>query len=152
MTNDEMKYRISQLTGIPADCLNGTTAEENITKARAMLEFKKEYHENRIRTPREQFADAFAEWYKGNHIDINADSKTIGGSKAEAMGAIEAVLEALTDLSTAGSGASPYPNLVDSGEVQVSHRGTTREQFAEWIAPQLAFNPFKDDDGWEDLK
>ena len=131
MTLEELKQIIEQRAGVPASLLKGETAEETVIQAKALLAYKREYDEERHKTPREQFA----EW-------LGADD----AARAEADTAM-AEIEAAT---------SSYPDVRDGGSAYTTDRRpadarSAAEQFTEWFNGQSSFDPFKNAGGWRNL-
>lgn len=117
MNIEEIKQTISEKTGIPIKYLPGEDAEEIIKTARQLLRITPE-----PKTKREQFA-AFMSAALG---DQEPDKRET------ALNEIEKSLR-------------PYPVLDDSGETPLNvDPRTTREKFAEFLAPAFSFNPFRD--------
>ena len=132
MTLEELKQEIEQRTGVQASLLKGETAEENIAYAKAVLAFRKEHEAKRPKTAGEQFA----EWYNAQQ----------GIEPQDEAGAALAQIEEQARLDAGG-----YPMLKDGGSanVNIGDGRTPAQQFADWAGQQLAFNPFKDGDGWQ---
>ena len=150
MTIEELKQTIEQRTGVPASLLTGETAEENIAQAEAMLAYKREYEQQRPKTTAEQFSD----WIGGQLEERDRQTAAAFGLHYEAPEADPAGA-ALADIAEAvrveGGG---YPMTRDGGEVDTSNMPDprpAREQFADWLGQQMAFDPFKDADGWKKL-
>ena len=130
MTLEELKQEIEQRTGVQASLLKGETVEENIAYAKAVLAFRKEHEAQRPKTAGEQFAA----WYKA----------TQGIEDTDEAGAALADIEERARVEAGG-----YPMLQDGGvNVHVGDCRSAREQFADWIGQQTAFDPFKEADGW----
>lgn len=132
MTTEELKQEIEQRTGVPATLLTGETAEENIAQAKAFLAYKREYEQQRPKSNAEKFADwAAAEWGAEEPQD------TAGAALAD--------IEQRARVEAWG-----YPLVSDGGEVTgLTDARPAREQFAEWMGQQTAFDPFKQGDGWK---
>ena len=150
MTIEELKQTIEQRTGVPASLLTGETAEENIAQAKAMLAYKREYEQQRPKTAAEQFSD----WLGGQLEEKNRQTAAAFGLHYEAP-ETDPAGAALADIAEAvrveGGG---YPMVKDGGQVDTSNMPDprpAREQFAEWLGQQTAFDPFKDADGWKKL-
>lgn len=146
MTIEELKQTIEQRTGVPASLLTGETAEENIAQAKAMLAYKREYEQQRPKTAAEQFSD----WLGGQLEEKNRQTAAAFGLHYETPEADPAGA-ALADIAEAvrveGGG---YPMTKDGGEVSnMPDPRPAREQFADWLGQQTAFDPFKDADGWK---
>ena len=146
MTIEELKQTIEQRTGVPASLLTGETAEENIAQAKAMLAYKRAYEQQRPKTAAEQFSD----WLGGQLEEKNRQTAAAFGLHYEAP-ETDPAGAALADIAEAvrveGGG---YPMTRDGGEVTgLPDARPAREQFAEWIGQQMAFDPFKDADGWK---
>lgn len=133
MTTEELKQRIEQETGVPADLLTGETAEETIAHAKALLAFKRKHAAEPPKTTNEQFA----EWFRAQ-----------SGEEPEMDPAGAALAEIENSL-------REYPaGLRDGGEVTNLNidGGSARDKFAEWFGQKTAFNPFKQTgDGWQSL-
>ena len=133
MTLDVIKEMIEQRTGVPASLLTGETAEENIAQAKAILAYKREHEAQRPKSTREQFA----EWL---------DARDGIEPQDEAGAALAEIEEA------ARKEAGGYPRIQDGGEIgNLPDARPASEQFAEWLDKKMAFNPFKDSEGWEPL-
>ena len=150
MTIEELKQTIEQRTGVPASLLTGETAEENIAQAKAMLAYKREYEQQRPKTAAEQFSD----WLGGQLEEKNRQTAAAFGLHYEAP-ETDPAGAALADIAEAvrveGGG---YPMVKDGGQVDTSNMPDprpAREQFADWLGQQTAFDPFKDADGWKKL-
>lgn len=129
MTIEELKQAIEERTGIPALFLTGETAEENIARAKAILAYKKRMEDKRPKTVQEEFE----EWFN----DISGQRKQ--DPKEAALADLEATVQ---------REASAYPILKD-GQADTSNMPDprpVREQFAEWMEQNAAFNPFRNPD------
>lgn len=129
MNLEDLKNEIEQRTGVPATLLTGETAEENVSQAKALLAYKREYEAQQPKSAKEQFAD----WMQQKE----------GIAPEDPEGAALADIENSLRL---------YPTgLRDGGEVtNLPDPRTAREQFADWLDRKgsLKFDPFKDADGW----
>ena len=132
MTLEDFKQIVSDRTGIPANLLNGETAEETIAHAKALMAYKKNAEATRQKTPREQFA----EWLQAQE----------GGQPEE----VDPIAQIEEDLRIASGG---YPIVRDGGSANVNlgDGRSPQEQFSEWIGKQFAFDQFKSSDGWRPL-
>lgn len=141
MELEQISALISERTGVPAALLDGQTAEENIAKARAIIEYRSKANPSAERklTTNEQFAawlDAVMPY--GEPQDTNKDP---------AAAELDRIAE---ELRIANGG---YPQMEDGGEVDPSRFPDSRPasvQFAEWFREQSInkFDPRKDRDGW----
>ncbi len=148
MTNEEIKKEISVRTGIPETLLTGETAEENIAYAKAILAYKKDSEPQRSKTTAEQFSD----WLGGQLEEKDRQMAAAFGLHYEAP-ETDPAGATLADIAEAvrveGGG---YPMVKDGGQVDTSNMPDprpAREQFADWMGQQTAFDPFKDADGWK---
>ena len=126
MTLEEVNRKIEQWAGVPAGLLTGETVEENIAQAKALLAYRRE----QTRKQPQSNAEIFSEWFSQAYgIEVQDDAQ-------KALAQIEK--QARLD-------AGGYPSLQDGGSVNVNLGDTrsTKEQFADWLADQTAFNPFK---------
>lgn len=138
MELEQINALISERTGVPAALLDGQTAEENIAKARAIIEYRSKAKPSAERklTTNEQFAawlDAVMPY--GEPQDTNKDP---------AAAELDRIAE---ELRIANGG---YPQMEDGGEVDPSRFPDSRPtsvQFAEWFKQETAFNPRKEN-GW----
>ena len=131
MNIDELKQEIEDYTGIPANMLNGETAEENIAQAKALLAYKREAA-NSDKSPREQFAD----WFNARE----------GTGTPDLAGKALADIEERIRVENGG-----YPIVKDAGQISRVPTGTgAREQFAQWAQDKMAWNP-RTKDGWTPL-
>ena len=131
MIQSEIKQLVSQRTGIPENLLNGDTPEEVITRARAVLAYKKSVEAERPKDAREQFIDWCHATEKENGY-FNAADDYIGGANR----ALDEISETLR------VEAGGYPRIADGGEI--AHGGFTpppEEQFRDWLYAQTAFDP-----------
>lgn len=140
MTIEELKQTIEQRTGVPASLLTGETAEENVAQAKAMLAYKREYAQQRPKTAAEQFSD----WLGGQLEEKSRQTAAAFGLHYEAP-ETDPAGAALADIAEAvrvdGGG---YPMIRDGGEVTgLPDARPAREQFADWLKQQTAFDPFK---------
>lgn len=134
----DIRTEISRRTGVPASLLTGTTVEENIDQAKAILDFKRDFVSRRgmmepsqPKSPREQFA----EWASKTLMVTDPDSGTLVPGM----------------ISEPDSPPPVCPTIVDSGEIiagEMPDGRSTNEQFADWFLGISAFNPFADRDGW----
>lgn len=139
MELDQINALISEKTGVPAALLDGQTAEENIAKARAIIEYRSKANPSAERklTTNEQFAawlDAVMPY--GEPQDTNKDP---------AAAELDRIAE---ELRIANGG---YPQMEDGGEVDPSRFPDTRptsEIFKEWFLDETAWDPRKDSGGW----
>lgn len=133
MTTEELKQEIAQRTGVPVVLLTGENAEENIAQAKALLAYKREHEAQQPKSHAEQFKTWFNEQY--------------GIEEQDEAGAALAEIEEQARLDAGG-----YPSVHDGGSVNVNlgDGRSTREQFADWLGQQTAFDPFKTD-GWKRL-
>lgn len=141
MTLNDVRTEISRRTGVPTSLLTGTTVEENIDQAKAILDFKRDFVSRRSTTepslpksPREQFA----EWASKTLMVTDPNS----GTHVPGM------------ISEPDAPPPVCPTIADPGEIasgEMPDGRSTREQFTEWFLDRTAFNPFKDRDGWMHL-
>lgn len=114
MEIDEIRAEISSFTGVPMDLLTGSTAEENIQRAKALLAYKKEAAtgtENK--SPAEQFAEYFAGCFGE------------GGDGPDPAAPATQSPEGPHSL---------YPTVHDGGEPSfAAMREKTRDQFSAWL-------------------
>ena len=130
MNLDELKQSIEEKTGIPVSLLKGENEEEIIVTAKAMLAYKREQDAKRPGST----ADQFAKWTNALY----------GIEEPDTAGAALAEIEEAVRVSAGG-----YPLITDGGEVSnLPDSRSTRDQFAEWLAPKVAFNPYNDR-GWK---
>ena len=139
MELEQINALISERTGVPAALLDGQTAEENIAKARAIIEYRSKANPSAERklTTNEQFA-AWLDAAYGEPQDTNKDP---------AAAELDRIAE---ELRIANGG---YPQMEDGGEVDPSRFPDSRPasaQFAEWFREQSInkYDPRKDRDGW----
>lgn len=126
----DYKQEISEATGIPAELLTGDTAEENIARAKALLAYRSEAEATRRKEPREQFA----EWMNAQGIGEEAPDRS-------------AALDVIAEQARVEAGG--YPKIQDAGEVaNMPDPRTAKEQFTEWIADRMSWNPRKRAGGW----
>lgn len=133
MTIEEIRQRIEKETGIPASLLIGETAEETISQAKALLAYKREAEDPEPQSTRDQFSN----WMQ---LQLGIEAEDPGGQ------ALASITEEVL--------ASPYyPELHDGGEVDTSglDSRSTREKFADYISPKIAFNPKENTNGWKPL-
>ncbi len=128
MTIDEVRQIISERTGVPADLLTGETPEEIVTRAKALIALKVQ-HQNNPQTPKEQFARFMQANFTGEDADPFQDLKDVAEDIREASGGYSR-------------------KITDAGEASHSSNGTAKEQFAQFMADKLAYDPFKGLDGW----
>ncbi len=127
MTTDEIRLRIEQDTGIPASLLTGETAEENIAQAKTLLAYTK--------TGEQDNGKQFEAWMQ-NQLGIE-----VPDPRDQALASIEeSTLSSLY-----------YPDTGDGGEIDLGDGRDTRDQFAEWMGQQLAWDPKVNRDGWKHL-
>lgn len=125
MTVDDVKKTIEQRTGVPAHLLTGETAEEAIAQAKALIAYRNEHEAQRPKHTREQFA----EWLQAQQGVNSQDATSAALAEIEEAARVE---------------AGGYPMTKDSGEVTgLPDARTPREQFADWMEKQMAFNPFE---------
>ena len=134
MDINELKSEVETRTGIPATLLTGETTEEIIAKAKAILAFKKEQEAEAPQTTAQQFS----KWLK----------------QTEGIEEVDEAGQALAELEDSLRGYSL--NIKDSGDPYINGKEipdgrSTAEQFGDWMQGQLAFDPFKDKDGWKPL-
>ena len=137
MTTDELKNLISQNTGIPAEMLTGETPEENITRARQLLAFKRDNSTQAPADPGEQFAS----WIR---------SQT---GEPEEVTTPETALNEIAEQVRVEAGG--YPRIPDGGASNITgftgqDARPTEEIFKEWLYNASAFDPFSND-GWTQL-
>lgn len=141
---DELKAYIESVTGVPAALMNGTTPEEIITSARALLAFKQTAPESE-NAPGKTPAELFAGWL--NALEGNAPAET-EADKARAE------LDKLAEMVRTARGGYPY--TADPGEANApadqDAGKTPAELFAEWAQTKTEFNPAKLEPGTEALK
>lgn len=123
MDNEQIKQEIAQLLGIDPGMLRGETAEENISQAKKLLAFRKQYETEKPKSELEQFE----EWYN----EINGIEQK------------DAAAEALDDLSEkVRSDSLIAPQVKDGGTLpphkMPEFKGDTKEQFAEWFNEAMA--------------
>lgn len=124
MTVEDVKKTIEQRTGVPAHLLTGETAEEAIAQAKALLAYRKEHEAQRPKHTREQFA----EWMQAQQGTNSQDTTSAALAEIEEAARVE---------------AGGYPRTKDGGEVTgLPDARPARDQFAEWMEKQMAFNPF----------
>lgn len=117
MTIDEAKQQIAQVAGVPVHLLNGETIEENITKAKALIAYKKEWNANRTKTTREDFIE-FMQAQEGTQPEADP-------------------FKDLANLEMQYKANKAYPSLQDGGEPfrnGYPDGRSTQEQFSEWIS------------------
>lgn len=138
MTVAEVQAQISRETGIPEYKLPGQSPMEVIQRARIILEQQRAKETAQNTSTRDQFAA----WF---HARQGYDPQAAKYEAAHA--AIDRVAEALR---TEGI---IYPEVRDGGSVgvQLGDRRTPAEQFGEFVAAKLAFDPRTDADGWTHL-
>lgn len=136
MLLDELKLTIEKQTGVPASLLTGETAEENIVQAKAFLAYKRNAEQEAEARRTKSAKEAFADW-------MNA-----GEAKSDPTGEALARIEEQVRIEAGG-----YPIVKDGGSVnvQIGDGRSAKERFAAYAADALAFNPFKDKDGWTPL-
>ena len=136
MDLNELKSKVEDVTRIPVSLLAGETPEEVFSNAKAILALKKEQSEASM-TPGRQFA----RW-------MNA---TQGVEEVDDTRQVFADLEDLEDSLRGYSmkiidGGNPYIN----GRRPPDTRSASK-QFEDFMNNKMAFNPFKDGDGWTPL-
>ena len=143
MTLDELKQSIEQRTGVPASLLHGETAEENIAQAKALLAYKRECEQQRPKTT----AERFAEW-AGEQLEDRQrqTAEALGLHYEKSTNPAVAALEDIAERERVESGG--YPNIKDGGELAGEPPAPALEKFANLVKSKLAYNPFKDPDGW----
>lgn len=125
MNIEELKEIIEHHTGVPASLLTGETAEENIAQAKALIAYKRANEAQRPKSHAEQFK----EWF--NQMQ-----------GIEAQDEASAALAAIEEQARVEEGG--YPIVLDRGvEASLPDRRAPREQFADWMTNQTAFNTFK---------
>jgi len=144
MTIDELKKQIVQRAGIPANLLAGETAEEVITRAKAVLTYKRQHEDERSKTTEELFAD----WIGAQLEESNIGQDYKAQQKYPSFAALADIAESVR------VEAGGYPQVADSGDpyingIQGPDGRSTAEQFADWFKQGTAFDPFKDADGWK---
>lgn len=124
MELDEITARIAESTGIPAKLLDGKTPEENIAKARALLEYRmasgKPQSDKELST-----GEKFAAWFESRYGDNQGAQ--------EPDPAIMALDNLAAELNIANGG---YPILQDNGELDsrgLPDSRPVREQFADYL-------------------
>ena len=137
MTTDELKNLISQNTGIPAEMLTGETPEENITRARQLLAFKRDNSTQAAEDPGELFAN----WIRSQTGEL------------EKVKTPEAALNEIAEQVRIDNGG--YPIIPDGGASNITgftgqDARPTEEIFKEWFYNASAFDPFSND-GWTQL-
>lgn len=149
MTIEELKQTIAQRTGVPVSLLTGETIEENIAQAKALLAYKKESERQRPKTASEQFA-AWAGEQMEEKQQRTAEALGLQYTRPEKDPAGAALAEIEEALRVAGGG---YPVVRDGGQIDTSTMPDlrpAREQFADWINQQTAFDPFNHN-GWKKI-
>lgn len=139
MELDEITARIAECTGIPAELLDGKTPEENIAKARVLLDYRAASGTPQADKQRST-KELFKAWLETTYRD-NQDAQ----DQEPAILELNKIAE---ELRIANGG---YPVLEDGGgvnQVDQSDSRPTSEKFAEWFYGETAFNPRKDRDGW----
>ena len=138
MTVAEVQAQISRETGIPEYKLPGQSPMEVIQRARIILDQQRGKETAKNTGTRDQFAA----WF---HAQEGYDPYAAKYEAAHA--AIDRVAEALR---TEGI---IYPEVRDGGSVgvQLGDCRTPAEQFGEFVAAKLAFDPRTDADGWTHL-
>ena len=137
MKLEQINALIAKRTGVPVSLLDGKTAEENINKARALIEYrgKSATPTDKNLSPKEQFATWLETAYGDDQSGQDADP---------AVAALDNLAE---ELRIASGG---YPNLPD-GQIDIStlpNSRPTSEIFAEWFYQKTAWDPRKDSEGW----
>ena len=124
---EDIRKRVSELTGLPEELVEGEDARGMIGRARALLEYKRTSARGAV-TTREQFA----EWMGAP----SPDEATVG-----------AALSALNELE---AGLSTAPRVKDGGEVYPGRFGNARpasEQFESWFRQYTAYSPKRSGSG-----
>ena len=138
MELEQINALIAERTGVPVSLLDGKTAEENINKARALIEYrgKSATPTDKKLSPKEQFATWLETAYGDDQSGQGADP---------AAAALDSIAE---ELRIANGG---YPQMQDGGEIDPSFLPDTRpisKIFAEWFYQKTAWDPRKDSEGW----
>lgn len=126
MTVEDVKKTIEQRAGVPASVLAGETVDDVIESARAVLDYKRQYEEQRPKETREQFA----EWTRVLYGETLSDAKS-------------AALDDIAEAARVDAGGYP---MVRDGSISsdgMPDPRPAREQFASWFKDQAAFNPFQ---------
>lgn len=137
---NELRWKIEDSTGIPAELLKGETVEENISLAKALIVYRAEQEKQRPKDISEQFAEYF--------------KKLNGESVASDPGA-DAMM-ALLEIEKSYSGDRySYPSVADGGNPFINGKTipdarTPEEQFGDFFRERTVFNP-KKQDGWTPL-
>lgn len=134
MDINELKKEVEVRTGVPAPLLTGETSEEVIAKAKALLAFKRETEQSAPQSTAQQFAS----WLNklGGIEEVDEARQAL----ADLEDSLRAYSYRITD------NGSPYIN-----GAQLPEGRSTAEQFAEYMENKLAYDPFKDKDGWKKL-
>lgn len=126
MEIEKIRETIEQRTGIPASLLTGQTAEENITQARNLYEFRKKNETEKPKSGQDRFAD----WLRSAQgIETNDEVST--------------ALDEIAENVRVGSGG--YPIVPDGGDYPVNQIDvrTPQQMFAEYIREVSSpLNPF----------
>ena len=125
MEIEELRKRIEQKTGIPAQILTADTEPDLIAQARSLIRFRDDQEGQRKKTTAEQFSDL-----------VNSQ---IGQPQPEP----DALSEIENDLRIDAGG---YPSVSDGGNPYINGRTApdprpTEEQFSAWLNDQLSWNP-----------
>ena len=128
MTLEELKQEISNRTGIPVTLLTGETAEENISRAKAMLAYRREHTAKQTAAQPKSAKQQFADWMRSSYGTEDQETET----------------NILSDLENS---LNIVPVLQDSGDIlannlQQSDGRSTAEQFGDWMNKQLGYSPF----------
>lgn len=140
MNVEELKLEIENKTGIPALLLSGETSEEVISRAKALVAFRRDTQEEQPKSASAQFA----KWMKATE-GIEEPS--------EAMTAL-CILDQIAERERLASGGYPY--LSDGGNPYVNGATapdprSTEQLFENWFNNICAYDPTKKCDGWKPL-
>lgn len=134
MTLEEYNQEIERRTGVPASLLTGTTLEENIAKAKALLAFKGKVEDERPKSTAEQFSD-FLRNIEGREEQPSESS--------QAMQSLADFEKSFQNYPIVKDGGNPYIN----GAVEKDPR-TPAEQFSEFFNQAMRTPSNLTDDGW----
>lgn len=123
MILDDINAEITEKTGIPGELLTCATPEENIAKARKILEYRESCEAERPKTTRELFAEC-----------IEGPMSHQPSQAAVDLAAIESRLG--LDTSTS------YPAIKDhSGPLNLGDPRTPQQQLGDYVYSKLAYDP-----------
>lgn len=140
MNVEELKLEIEKTVGVPALLLNGETSEEVISRAKALLAFKKDTRAEQPQSTSTQFSN----WMKVAE-GIEEPSEEVSALCA---------LDQIAERECIASGGYPY--IRDGGTPYINGAimpdlRSNAQQFEDWMKDQTAYDPKKERGGWKPL-